>query len=227
MVHSDQSDQLFTALAEQLKVPLLQIARLSDMSRESTLPRISVISEHALRLVDAYVQSRSHNQINLNLEPINTSSVLYDVASELSPFAKQNDYTIEIDLRGKSMPIMGHRESLKTMISLLGASLIEANADEEGQSRHLILGTHRASQGTIIGAFSSHVALSQKALQLTRALHGRAAQSVPALGIAGGAGLAIADKLSEQMNAPLKAYKHRSLHGIGSLLNQSHQLQLL
>jgi len=223
----DQPDQLFTALAEQLKVPLLQIARLSELSQEATLPRISVISEHALRLVDAYVQSHPQNQTKLLLEPLTTSAVLYDVAMDLQAFAKQNEYTVEIDLQGVSRPIMAHRDSLRTMLTLLGASLIEAGVEDEETPRHLILGTHRSARGTVVGAFSSHLALSQRALQLTRDLHGRAAQAVPLLGLAGGAGLAIADRLSEQMATPLRAYRHRSLSGIGSLMIPSHQLHLL
>lgn len=227
MVYGDQTDQLFTALADQLKVPLLQIARLSELSQEAALPRISVISEHALRLVDAYAQSHSQNQTKLLLEPLNTSSVLYDVATALQPFAKQLDYTIEIDQQGRGVPIMAHRDSLRTMLTLLGASLIEANAEDAEIPHHLILGTHRSARGIVVGAFSSHLALSQRALQLTRELHGRATQAVPSLGLAGGAGLAIADRLSEQMHAPLRAYRHRSLTGIGSLLVPSHQLQLV
>lgn len=227
MGSGDQTDQLFTALAEQLKMPLLQIARLAELSQEATLPRISVISEHALRLVDAYVQSRSQNQTVLLLEPLTTSAVLYDVAAELQQFARQNDYTIEIDLSGKGVPIMAHRQSLRTMLTLLGASLIEVSAEDETIPKHLVLGTHRSSRGTIVGAFSSHLGLSQHALQLTRELHGRATQVVPSLGLAGGAGLAIADRLSAQMSAPLRAYRHRSLTGIGSLFIPSQQLQLV
>ena len=227
MVYGDRSDQLFTALAEQLKVPLLQIARLSELSQEIALPRISVISEHALRLVDAYAQSHAQNQTKLPLEPLTTSAVLYDVAVALQPFAQQWDYTVEIDQQGKGIPIMAHRESLRTMLTLLGASLIEASADDIEIPHHLVLGTHRSASGIVVGAFSSHLALSQRALQLTRELHGRAAQAVPSLGLAGGAGLAIADRLSEQMHAPLRAYRHRSLTGIGSLLVPSHQLQLV
>lgn len=227
MVYGDQSDQLFTALADQLKVPLLQIARLSEISGESALPRISIVSEHALRLVDAYAQTHAQNQTKLLLEPLTTSAVLYDVAIQLQPFARQWDYTIEIDQQGKGVPIMAHRESLRTMLTLLGASLIEASADDAEIPHHLVLGTHRSARGIVVGAFSSHLALSQRALQLTRELHGRAAQAVPSLGLAGGAGLAIADRLSEQMHAPLRAYRHRSLTGIGSLLVPSHQLQLV
>lgn len=226
-MQGDASDPLFTALAEQLKVPLLQIARLSELPGSGSLPRISVISEHALRLVDAYVQSHAQSQIKLLIEPINTSAVLYDVAQALQPFAKQADYQIEIDQQGKAVPIMAHRESLKTMLTLLGASLIEAGSEDDDVPRHIILGTHRSAKGTIVGAFSSHLALSQRALQLTRELHGRASQVAPSLGLAGGAGLAIADRLSEQMEAPLRAYRHRTLTGIGSLLHPSLQLQLL
>lgn len=226
-MQGDQTDQLFTALAEQLKMPLLQIARLAELSQDSTLPRISVISEHALRLVDAYVQLRSQNQLKLLLEPIASSAILYDVANDLEPYAKQWDYKIEIDLQGKGVPIMANRESLKTMLTLLGASLIESGAEDEEAPRHLILGTHNSAKGIIVGAFSNHLAVSQRAIQLTRELHGKATQAVPSLGLAGGAGLAIADKLSEQMSVPLKAYRHRNMTGIGSLMLPSSQLQLI
>ncbi len=227
MAYGDPEDQLFTALAEQLKVPLLQIARLSELSVESPLPRISVVSEHALRLVDAYSQTHAQNQVKLLLEPITSSAVLYDVAIALQPFARQWDYTIEVDQQGRGVPIMAHRDSLRTMLTLLGASLIEASAEDTEIPRHIVLGTHRSARGTVVGAFSSHLALSQRALQLTRELHGRATQVVPSLGLAGGAGLAIADKLSEQIHAPLRAYRHRSLTGIGALLSPSYQLQLV
>ncbi len=228
MIQGDQNDTLFTALAEQLKTPLLQIARLSEMSGTGTLPHISVISEHALRLVDAYVQTQAQAQIRLLLEPVSTSAVLYDVANSLRPFAQQFDYDIEINLIGKSVPIMAHRDSLRAMLTLLGASLIEAGAEENNSAaRYLVLGTHRSARGTVVGAFSNQVSLSQRALQLTRELHGRAAQAVPSLGLAGGAGLAIADRLSEQLLAPLKAYRHHSLTGVGSLLLPSRQLQLV
>lgn len=217
---------LFTALAEQLKIPLLQIVRLSEITSGSSLPRISTISEQALRLVDAFVQSRDQQQMKLNVEPVNTSAVLYDVAQALYPLAKQFDFVVEIDQQGRSVPVMAHRQSLKTMLTLLGTSFIESGSEEENTTRHLILGTHRSARGTVVGAFSPQVKFSQNALEITRQLHGLATQSIPLLGQAGGAGLAIADKLSEQIHAPLRAYRHRSLIGIGSLLSSSHQLQL-
>ncbi|HUP26635.1 MAG TPA: hypothetical protein VM124_03265 [Candidatus Limnocylindrales bacterium] len=227
LTNGDQTDTLFTALAEQLKTPLLQIARLSEISESGANTRISVISEHALRLVDAYMQAQSQAQTKLLLEPFTTSSVLYDVANSLKPFANQYNYDLEIDVRGKSLPVMAHRISLRAMLTLLGASLIEAGSADVIGKRYLVLGTHRSAKGTVVGVFSNQVFLSQKALQLTRQLHGRAVQPIPSLGQAGGAGLAIADRLSHQLSAPLRAYRHQSLTGIGSLLLPSRQLQLV
>ena len=227
MQQGDLTDTLFTALAEQLKTPLLQIARLAEVPADSNSPRISVITEHALRLVDAYVQAQTQSQSKLLLEPINAGSVLYDVAHTLSPFARQNDYEMQIDLKGKSVPVMAHRDSLRSMLTLLGASLIEASAEEASPKHFLVLGTHRSAKGTVVGVFSGQISLTQKALLLSRQLHGRAAQTVPALGQAGGAGLAIADRLSEQLLAPLRTYRHGTLSGIGALLPPSRQLQLI
>jgi hypothetical protein len=227
LAQREDTDQLFTALAEQLKTPLLQIVRLSEAAKDNTLSRISVISEQALRLVDAYVQSQTHNQTELLLEPVVSGAILYDVATDLQGFAKQWDFTLEIDQQGRGVPVMAHRESLRAMMTLLGASLIEANGELENAPRHIVLGTHRSARGTVVGAFSSHVEVSQRALQLTRSLHGRAAQAAPSLGMPGAAGLAIADYLGKQMSAPLKAYRHRSLTGIGSMFGPSMQLQLV
>lgn len=220
-------DQLLTAVAEQLKMPLLQIARLAETNNATSLPDISVISEHALRLVDAYVQAQTLWQTELALEPVTTSAVLYDVAQVLQPFAEHHDVTIELDQKGTGMPVLAHRPSLKTLLTLVAASLIETSDDSSAPIKRLVLGTHRTGKGTIIGAFTANPEISQRALRLTRELHAKNLRSGSAMGMTGAAALAIADLLSEQLQAPLKSYRHRSLSGMGSLLLPSRQLQLV
>ncbi len=226
MVQDQSIDPLFTALAEQLKVPLLQITRMSELNSANTLPRIAVISEQALTLVDAYLQARD-SQTVLTLEPLAASSVLYEAAESLSRFAKQSNCSIEIDQVGRSVPIMANRRLLKTILVLLGSSLITADIEEEDSPRQLILGTHQSAKGIVVGVFSRQVNLSQRVINLAKQLHGRAAQSAPALGVSGGAGLVIADLLSQHLQSPLRSYRHRSMSGVGNLLLPSHQLQLL
>lgn len=224
-MQSAENDALLTALADHLRIPLLQIARLAEMGQPQTLPRISLISEQALRLVDAYVMARS--QTALTLEPLSAGAVMADVAHMLDTFARDANYQIIIDQSTPTGLVMAHAPTLKMMFLLLGSSIIEAGLEREAIDRRLVLGIHRSARGVVVGAFNSSLELTQDVLHMTRQLHGRASQAAPALGAAGAAGLAIADDLSQQMFSPLKSYRHKSLTGIGSLLLPTAQLQLL
>ncbi len=219
------NDALLTALADHLRMPLLQIARLAEMGRPQTLPRISLISEQALRLVDAYVMARS--QTELELEPLSAGAVMAEVAAVLDGFARDANYHIIIDQTTPTGLVMAHRPTLKMIFLLLGSSIIEAGLEREAIDRRLVFGIHKSSSGVVFGAFNSSLELTQDVINMTRQLHGRARQAAPALGAAGAAGLAIADDLSNHMNSPLKSYRHKSLTGIGSLLLPTAQLQLL
>lgn len=221
MSHVSKTDLLFTALAEQLKLPLLQIARLSESNSDYS-PQINLISENALRLIDGFVHSS--DQTELMFEPLSTAAVLRDVAELIQPLAAASNYQIHIE-SGNSRPIMAHHEVLKTMLALLSSSIIESSAEEN--LHHLVLGSHRSSHGIVVGVFSDEIDLSQRALHLSRRLQGRAAQTVPMFGESGGAGLAIADRLSSRLHAPLRAYRHHALTGIGSLFVPSQQLSLV
>lgn len=220
-----ENDALLTALADHLRMPLLQIARLAELGTPQTLPRIGVISEQALRLVDAYVMARS--QAELTLEPLSAGAVMADVAHMLDDFARAADYQIVIDQSTPTGLVMAHKPTLKMMFLLLGSSIIEAGIEREAIDRRLVLGIHNSARGVVVGAFNSSLELTQDVLNMTRLLHGRARQAAPALGAAGAAGLAIADDLSSQMQTPLKSYRHKSLTGIGSMLLPTAQLQLL
>lgn len=219
-----EDDALLTGLADHLRLPLLQIARLAELGHQRALPRISVISEQALRLVDAYVMARSQPQ--LTLEPLSAGAVMADVAHALDSFARAADYKIIIDQTTPTGLVMAHQATLKMMFLMLGSSIIEAGLEREAIDRRLVLGIHRTAKGVVVGAFNSSLELTQDVLHLTRQLHGHAHQAAPALGGAGAAGLAIADNLSQQMQSPLKSYRHKSLTGIGSLLIPTAQLEL-
>jgi hypothetical protein len=218
-------DLLFSALTGELRLPLLQIARLSELGTISRKEKIHLISSQALQLVDAYAQAQT--QTGLALEPISSHAVLYDVATVLEPYAKQADVVLELDYQGRLQPVMGHKESLTTMMMLLGMSLIDAAVEDDVMAKHVVLGTHRSAKGTVVGAFSTYAPINQQVLDTVRALYGRANQAVPHLGQSAGAGLAIADRLSQQMHAPLKTYRHRTLTGIGSLLTPTRQLNFV
>lgn len=225
LVQTARDDALLTALADHLRLPLLQIARLSELGHSQALPRISTISQQALRLVDAYVMART--QVTFELEPVSLGAEMAEVAYQLEDFARSADYRIVIDQTTPTGLVMAHRPTLRMMFLLLGTSIIEAGVDRETVDRQLVLGIHRSPKGVVVGAFHSSLELTQEVIHLTRQLHGRARQAAPVMGAAGAAGLAIADDLGQQMQSPLKSYRHKSLTGIGSMFLPTAQLQLL
>lgn len=79
------SQGLILSLAEELKLPLLQIARraeLTKMTGESDDETIAVAANNAICLIDNYITGvkLAINPDNLNYETVSVSSVLYESA---------------------------------------------------------------------------------------------------------------------------------------------------
>ena len=125
------SQELLLSVAEQLKLPLLQIARQAENGRltnqfDPTV--IQVTANSALQLIDNYtlgVRLSLDRQL-LETEPISISSVLYDTTEQLASLAKSYGVNLELNIAGKFGPVMAHRLGLQAALVSLGASLIEA-----------------------------------------------------------------------------------------------------
>lgn len=220
-------ERLLRALAEQLKLPLLQVARVAELGDPKSLTTISYIADTALRLVDGFLlSSELHQQETLRLEPVSVSSVLTDTAHKLTPLAKQNDCDIEVHLSGKYGPVMADQKGLESAFMLLGYSLIEARAGE-GQRHRVVLAAHRGAQGLVTGVFDNQPGLTADMLRRGRALYGAARQTMPDMSATSGAGVFVADALFRAMEAPLRTARHNHLSGLATTLHPSSQLQLI
>lgn len=216
-------DTLAIALAEQLKSSLLQISKLAEQPQMAA-EQIALISQHSLRVIDAY--TLGNDQTRLPLEPLTAASVLYDAAQVLDPLARQLGYSLQIDAQGIHQPVLANRQALKDMLVLLATGLMQT-ATETAQQPKLVLATHRSRQGTVVGAFSESDELNQSAISMARRLGSQAHQRAPVLSASGGAALAVAMRLSQRLESPLKACTHAGLQGVGSLLIPSKQLSLV
>jgi len=232
MLASDNgsSERLLQAMAEQLKVPLMQIARQSELSQrvydDDSYSAITNIAEIGLQLVDSYLlSSQLKNQNTLLLEPVAVSSILFDVAHKLDPIAKQYDLSLEVNLAGKYEPIMGHRKSLEAAFTMLGYSYIETSNNSEQPV--IILGAHKSSYGLVAGLFAGQKGLTTDMFRRARALYGTSRQPLPALSPSAGAGIFIADSLFQSMATRLKVAHHHKLAGLAVTLLPSRQLQLV
>jgi hypothetical protein len=227
---NDEHERLLRALAEQLKLPLMQIARqaeLAESTKTSSYGSISYTADMALRLIDSYLLSVELQAMpSLQLEPVSISAMLQDTAHSLSQMAKQYDCDLRIDLKGKYQPVMAHRRSLESALTSLGYAFIES-ATPGGERHSVILGAHQSSKGLVVGAFGDHADVSADALKRGLALFGTAKQALPSLSSSAGAGVFVANALLTNLQAPLHTSSHNKLSGLAATLLPSHQLALV
>ena len=226
------SQQLLLSVAEQLKLPLLQIARQAEaglLTGEAELQQMQSTADTALRLLDGYVLGVRLNleQAQLDIEPVSVSSILYDTGQELEAIAKSYGVELELNIAGRFGPVMAHKQGLQMALVSLGAGLIEALPALESPQLKLQLGIHRCRYGIVAGLYSDTEQLSTEALRQGRRLQGKVRQPVASHSHTSGAGIFVADALLQAMQLKLHLSRHHGLYGLGTVLSQNNQLQLV
>lgn len=225
------AQRLLQAMAEQLKLPLLQIARQAEQaqagSEQRLLEGIEVAATQALWFVDSYLLSQELlKQTTLELEPVTVSAVLDQAAHELSALAKQYDCKLELRLSGRYGPVMAHRQALQAALTGLGSAMIMANANNPG-NLPLVLAGHKSRSGVVAGIFSQTEGLSQAVYNKGKSLYGKARQPIQDFSVQSGTAVFVADSLLASMQAQLRVAKHHKLTGLAATLQPSLQLALV
>jgi len=223
------SQQLLLGVAEELKLPLLQIARRAEQGHASDLSTIQTIADNALKLIDSYtlgVRLALEGE-RLNVEPISVSSVLYDAGQQLDSLAKSYGVGLELNVAGRFGTVMAHREGLEAALVSLGSALIEALPAQGGTQLKLQLATHRSRYGIVAGLYGETKQLTTQALKKGRALQAHSRQPLLDVTHTSGAGIFVADALLHAMDLHLMASRHHGLYGLGTVLQPNHQLELV
>ncbi len=228
------SQQLLLSLAEQLKVPFLQIARQAELAQlsQSTeqLTGISTAANGALKLIDNYslgVQLASQPDFVFDTEPVSVSSVLYDAAAELLPMAKAYGVRLDLNIGGRFTPVMAHRKGLQAALVSLGYALIEALPANDLPQMRLQFSAHKCRYGVVAGVYCDAPNVSIASLRQGRQLQGYASQPLTQLSPSSGAGIFVADAILQAMHSELTISRHHNLHGLGTILQPNPQLQLI
>jgi len=230
---------LLSALSDDLALPLLQIksglelvsrGRSLSVKSQKLLQQMELTAIDGLQLIEAYrlVLNRSDVE-NLQLEPVAVGVLLQDVAHQLTPYARQYNTELQIDVQGRLTPVLAHRPSLVAALQCLSASLIRAQSAQSRQKNYqLMLAAHRATESVVAaGAFSNVQGLSDRTLRAARSLVGRARQPLPAIPAGAASGILIADMLCSNMWQPLRAAAHNGLGGLATAIPVSKQLQFM
>ena len=223
---------LMLSLAEQLKLPFIQIQRQAEMIRltgKNDLSSIETSAGSALRLIDNYLLGLKLNQqdIELEQEPVSIASVLYDSGQCLYDLANEYGVKLELNITGRYEPVIVHKQGLESALVSLGYSLIEAVGAQDNAKPSLQLATHRCRYGIVAGVYANNPNLTTDLLRQGRKLIGNARQPLVNLTYSAGAGVFVADSILRAMSLNLKASRHHRLYGLGAVLRGSQQLQLV
>ena len=222
-------ERLLRALAEQLKLPLIQIARQAELgnSRGDSNKALAQTADMALSLIDGFLLSTNiYAQQRLELEPVAISSVLYAASQDLKDHARQYNCDIEISLAGKYAPVMGSFNALRLAFTALGAAFIDAQPNEAGPKR-ITFAAHSSNKGIVAGIFGSQPGLSADMYKRAKALYGLSKQPFASTFSNASAGVFVADSLFSSVASPLKVSSHNKLSGLATTLLPSKQLKLI
>jgi hypothetical protein len=223
---------LMVNLAEQLKLPFIQIQRQAELVRMTGKKDISSIetsADYALKLIDNYLLGLKLNEqkISLEQEPVSVAAVLYDSGQLLDNLAKEYGVKLELNITGRYESVMAHKQGLESALVSLGSSLIEAVGAQDIPKCSLHLATHRCRYGIVAGVYADSPNLTTDLLRQGRKLMGNARQPLVNLTYSSGAGIFVADSILKAMSLTLKSSRHRHLYGLGAVMKGNRQLQLV
>ena len=232
---NDEATALFSNLAEQVRVPFLQISHISELALIKDDPEelkrlfkeVGVSSKAALRLIEGYILSlHLKQQQTLELEPISIGSVFYDVAHQVEEYAKSHDCDVRLSIKGKNQPVMTQREAVESALINLGYSFIDAIANTDKKVT-ITLGAGKNSAGVSAGVFSDSGELTSELFKKAKQLKGIAKQPLGLFTAGSGAGVFVADSLFEALGRQLRVAKMQSQKGLAVTLDPSHQLAII
>ncbi len=220
---------LWKSLADELKLPLTQIARLAELaeSQDTTenLQSIEIAANSGLKLIDSYLLITSSPQLQLPLTPVSVTAILYDVAQELYDLSKLYDSRLDIKVTGSMPQVMANESGLKAALLALAYTFLTGGLRRPKQSLTLI--AKSSEEGIDTGVVSPTANVSAEDLQVARKLFGQARQPASGFTQNSGVGIYIADSLLAGMEAPLRAIKSGRQTGLAATLLPSQQLALL
>lgn len=230
----DEERQLLASLAEQLRAPIVQMARLSEEDSKKNRKTIAAISRTANELIDAYqLVLQLHMQEGaLHVEPVSLSALLHKTAQKTQKLAEEYRCDVQIDTKGSYEPVLINTEIIEAALSALSSVfIIESKAsgtDTARSSRSIVtLAAHRSRWGLVVGAYSSNTSMNNATYGRAKNLYGKARQPLNHIFTSAGAGVFIANALLAMAACNLHASRYHNMTGLAVTLRPASQLSLV
>lgn len=228
-LHADNrgDGRLFASLAEQVKLPFVQILHESELIGDSQETRlIREISRSALCLIDGYLlQARLQVESELMLDSVSISSLLHEVSESLQDYAKAHDCELTLEVKGRFGPVNANREAFLSALKNLGYSMIDATSGLKHKTVTLLV--RKQARGISAGVYAPVPQLTADLVDRAKQLEGNSHQPFSGLLGTNGAGVFVADKLLDTMQASMRVARSGQLTGLAATFTPSQQLALI
>lgn len=216
---------LFMCLAEQLKIPFVQIKSMTDMAHDVEKKEINEISKINLKLIDGFLLSlRLSRQTQLELEPVPIGSLLFDVYQAVSGFADMNSCKLTVDVDRKCGLVMADYRVIKYALSNLVYSFV--NSSSENTDIKLIA-KPTANQLVMTGIFAKKTNINKTLFKKAKMIKGIAHQPMQNFVNDNAAGVFVADSLLEHIGSSLDVRRVDGYSGLATFIRPSNQLSLV
>lgn len=224
--------QVLQGLARELKNPLLFIARQAEFSAkqsdQSGFLSIEQSAQEALQLIDSYLLSArsEYGQKQLDLEPINIGSILYDVAQNISGVAKKHNFEVQVSA-GYSHPVMADKQVAISALSCLSQIILTPNDDNK--ARIIRLSSFQRSSGQVVAGVFATGSSGFTGVDIKKALNlqGNSQLALKGGATVSGVQLALAGNLANAMGGQVTPLKRFRTKGLGLEFIKSEQLVLV
>lgn len=228
-------ERLFLSFVEQLSrsfVQLRSVAELAGTQDAATAQMhwqtVQELSQSTLRLAESYaLHLRTQGSLSdIQLEQVTISSLLYDTAQELQPFAKRYDVELRLEPGPRMLPVVADRALLRSAFAALGQVFVlaQSQADEKGVVK---LAGHRSRYGVVAGLYGNLPHLGADSLRRARRLSGMAREPLHNLASGPVAGVFVADALLQSLEAKLHAARYCGMTGLAVTLDPGRQMHLI
>lgn len=226
---------LLKSIAEELRLPLVQISRLAELSQASkydfasNIRSIESSADLAIQLLESFILGVefSDRQREIELSPITIGAVMNDVAHQLHRLASQNDYDIELSIKS-AHPIMGNYEAIKMAYLNIAHTIITGDNSSDGKKRKsIVFAVYNRGPKNMAGVYGNNLQISKSSWEKSLAIFDRSRQKMPDFSSINGSGFFVATSILESMSLSLNPSKYRGHKGLAAAFPLSQQLQLI
>lgn len=226
---------LLKSVAEELRLPLVQISRLSESKnddKQTIIGNLKIIessADLALQLLESYILGLDYNdgQKQIELSPITMGAVFNDVAHQVHKIANQNNCDIELEIKN-THPIMGNYEAIKlAFINIANSILVSTDTNEIKERRSMTLSVFSKGPKNFAGIYTNNLNITRSSWERSLLMFEKSRQKMPNFSANNCSGFYVAHNILETMSSTLIPSKHNGMRGLAADFKLSHQMQLV